>query len=83
MIASIFCLAALLRSFLDGYSILAVFRSISLLLCVYELTFDRLKQVRHPATEDGACEDLLHASTSPQVETARAYELAKCRGNER
>ena len=31
----------------------------------------------------GACEDLLHASTPPQVETARAYELAKCRGNER
>ena len=26
-----------------------------------------------------ACEDLLHASTPPQVETARAYELAKCR----
>lgn len=30
-----------------------------------------------------ACEDLLHASTPPQVETVRAYELAKCRGNER
>jgi hypothetical protein len=30
-----------------------------------------------------ACEDLLHASTPPQVETARACELAKCRGNER
>jgi hypothetical protein len=29
-----------------------------------------------------ACEDLLHASTPPQVETARTYELAKCRGNE-
>jgi len=29
-----------------------------------------------------ACEDLLHASTLPQVETARTYELAKCRGNE-
>src|ERR1700712_2628259 len=33
--------------------------------------------------ERSACEDLLHASTPPQVETARAYELAKCRGNER
>ena len=30
-----------------------------------------------------ACEDLLHASTPPQVETARKDELAKCRGNER
>jgi hypothetical protein len=28
------------------------------------------------------CEDLLHASTSPQVEIARNCELAKCRGDE-
>ena len=36
----------------------------------------------HVQTYIQACEDLLHASTSPQVETARTYELAKCRGNE-
>jgi hypothetical protein len=29
-----------------------------------------------------ACEDLLRASTPPQVEAARTYKLAKCRGNE-
>jgi hypothetical protein len=33
-------------------------------------------------SEPLVCEDLLHASTPPQVETARTYELAKCRGNE-
>jgi hypothetical protein len=47
--------------------------------------FDGIKRVSflHCASRARACEDLLHASTSPQVETARAYELAKCRGNER
>jgi hypothetical protein len=32
--------------------------------------------------QDLACEDLLHTSTSPQVETVRTCELAKCRGDE-
>jgi hypothetical protein len=31
---------------------------------------------------DALCEDLLHASTPPHVETARTYELDKCTGNE-
>jgi hypothetical protein len=34
-------------------------------------------QIKQPA-----CEDLLHASTSPQVETAHNCELARRKGNE-
>ena len=44
----------------------------------------QFRTLRDLADENrSACEDLLHASTPPQVETARAYELAKCRDNER
>jgi len=47
------------------------------------ITVEARRQLVIPLAWRSACEDLLHASTPPQVETARAYELAKCRGNER
>ena len=44
--------------------------------------FEVPRASRARTREDRACEDLLHASTPPQVEIARTHELAECRGNE-